>query len=323
MTTDFLPVEGYVMRTGKGFLALYGRDYDGPPLLGEQNPWRSVEAYNPKLKLCAFGEAGTLTAVYEFLQQVAGIRFYLPGELGTVVPPVSDLRVSTLNVVAAPRTNYRYPWFSMFEYSPESALWAKRIGFGGKAPVRITHNYRIFQRFRESHPEYFALAGGKRAFKSECVADGEGHLCLTNPEVIPQGAEIIIDHFRKHPLDEVYPLCPEDGLTRICECSQCASELRSNMPEEGKFSFHIWNFTAKVAAKVAKVFPDKYVGCIAYEKYRIPPKELGEMPNVAVMFCNARSSLANPQTMEKLHKEFDAWSQKVSRIYLWNWYLDH
>ena len=320
--TEFAP-EGYAMKTGNGYLALYGRDYDGPPIVGLRNPWRAIEVYSPELQLGAFGEAGTFTAASEFLQQVCGVRFYLPGELGTVVPPEGDVWVPELDIVSAPQVSYRYPWFSCFELSPESALWARRIGFGGKAPAMIIHSYSFFNRFQESHPEWFALADGHRAFTSECVADGQGHLCLTNPEVIQQWVEDIIAFFRANPEFDVYPLAPNDGLTRICECPTCQAELRPEMPSNGQFSYHIWNFTRKVASEVAKVYPDKFVGCLAYEKYRMPPEEIGELPNVAVMFCNHRSYLGNPQYRNRLHGEIEQWSQKVDRVYLWNWYLDH
>ena len=84
---DKLPSEGWAVRTTDDFLAIYGQDYAGPLLFGEINPWRHVEAYNAQLKLNAFGASGTLTAVYEFLHRVAGVRFYMPGPDGTVVPP--------------------------------------------------------------------------------------------------------------------------------------------------------------------------------------------------------------------------------------------
>ena len=318
-----LPDEGYSIQTGADFLAIYGQDYSGKPLLGPVNPWRSVEAYNPALKLGAFGAAGTLSGVYEFLQRVGKVRFYMPGEIGTVIVPVENLQVPELKLSGAPKVPYRYPWFSMFEKNPDSALWARRIGFGGTAPVMIMHSYHRFLRYRDTHPEYFALADGKRAFTSECVADGKGHLCLTNPAVIRRWADDIIAYFRANPEVDVYPLAPNDGLTRICECPDCRKELRPNAPAEGIFSYHIWNFTRKVAGLVGREFPKKYVGCLAYAKYRMPPEEIGTMPNVAVMFCNWRSTLANPETAEQLHAEIDAWSRKVDRIYLWSWYLDH
>ncbi len=323
ITASKLPSEGYLIKTGDNYLAILGRDYRGKPLLGPRNPWRGVEAYNPKLKLAAFGEAGTLTGVYEFLRQVGKIRFYLPGKLGTVITPVPDLTVPEMNLSGAPRAGYRYPWFSMFAHSPESALWARRIGFGGKTPVMIIHSYRRFQKYRNSHPEYFALADGKRAFDAECAADGQGHLCLTNPAVIKQWADDIIKYFEQNPQIDVYPLVPSDGLTRICECKNCQAELCPAAGPDGKFSYHIWNFTRKVAALVGKRFPNKYVGCLAYEHYRTPPPEIKHMPNVAVMVCNWRSQLANPKKSAKFHAEIAAWSAKADRIYLWSWYLDH
>ncbi|MFA6816044.1 MAG: DUF4838 domain-containing protein [Lentisphaeria bacterium] len=323
MNAEKLPSEGYQIQTGDDFLAIFGRDYKGKPLLGPINPWRAVEVYNAELKLCAFGEAGTLTGVYEFLRKVGNVRFYLPGDLGTVVTPVENLKVPKIDIVGHPKANYRYPWFSMLANNPDGALWARRVGFGGKAPIMIIHSYSRFQKYRESHPEYFAMADGKRAFGSECVADGHGHLCLTNPAVIEQWAKNIIEYFEKNPQIDVYPLAPNDGLTRICECENCQKELRPEAGDSGIFSYHIWNFTQKVAALVAKRFPNKYVGCLAYEKYRSPPKEIAYMPNVAIMFCNWRSKLVNPIEEAKLHHEIEMWSKKVDRVYLWSWYLDH
>ena len=323
ITADKLPSEGYQIQTGKGFLAIIGRDYKGGAVIGPRNPWNRNEVYNTTLKLGMFGEAGTLTGVYEFLRKVGNMRFYMPGELGTVVTPAPNLTVPKLALSGAPRVNYRYPWYSRFEYSPESALWAHRVGFGGKSPVVIMHSYCRFQKYRKSHPEYFAIIDGKRAFDKEGVIMGGGNLCLTNQDAVKQWSENIIDYFKTHPNMDVYPLVPNDGLIKICECPNCQAELRPDAGETGKYSYYIWNFTRKVAALVAKQFPHKYVGCLAYEAYRKPPVEIQTMPNVAVMFCNHRSLLANPDEKADLHKEIETWSKKVDRIYLWNWYLDH
>lgn len=320
VTTASLPPEGYAIKTGRDFLALYGNDYSGPPLVGKADP-RS--AYNPALNLTLFGAAGTLTGVYEFLQKVGGIRFYLPGELGTVVTPVKDLKVPELNLTGGPKVPLRWAFFSFLSIDNEGMLWAKRVGFGGKTPLWLGHSYHEFLTYKDTHPEYFALADGKRAFKDECVADGQGHLCLTNPEVIQRWADMICAYFKDNPGVEVYPLTPGDGLNRICECPNCQAELRPDAGETGKFAYHIWNFTAKVGALVGQRFPGKYVGCIAYEKYRTPPNELKRMPNVAVMFCNWRSMLANQQEAAKLHREIEEWATRVDRFYLWCWYLDH
>ncbi len=317
------PDEGYLIRTYRGNLVIMGDDYTGPLMAGGVNPFRITETYNPELNLSIFGTAGTMTGVYEFLHRVGNVRFYWPGESGIVLDPVPELRLTELDLTGAPKTGYRYPWYSFFEVDKEGILWARRIGIGAKAPVMIMHNYCDFLKYKDTHPEYFALADGKRAFGAECVADGLGHLCLTNPAVIRQWADDIIAYFEVNPTIEVYPLVPNDGLNRICECPDCQAEVRPDMGPAGKYSYHIWNFTAKVAALVAERFPDKYVGNIAYSNFRTPPEELGYLPNTVVMFCNYRSYLANPELSETLHAEIEAWSAKSDRIYMWTWYLDH
>jgi len=323
ITANNLPGEGYRIETGEGFLAIIGRDYKGGAIIGPYNPYNLNQIYNTKLKLGMFGEAGTLTGVYEFLRKVGKMRFYMPGELGTVIHSVPNLTVPKLAFTGAPKTNHRFAWYSRFEYSPESALWAHRVGFGGAPPVIMMNSYCQFQRYRKSHPEYFALIDGKRAFDKEGVITGGGNLCLTNPDVIKQWGENIIAYFETHPDVDLFPLVPNDGLIKICECPNCQAELRPNAANNGKHSYYIWNFTRKVAALVAKRFPHKYVGCFAYEGYQMPPPEIKRMPNVAVMYCNWRSMLADPKEKAKFHKEIERWSKKVDRVYLWTWYLDH
>jgi len=324
MTPDTLKTEGWAVKTGKDFLAFYGRDYNGPLLFGDRNPWRLVESYNDELKFNAFGESGTLTAVYEFLHRVAGCRFYMPGDIGTIVPKQATFAIPELNVESAPQVTWRWPWFCMLSVNKESALWSKRLGFGGKAPVQIIHSYYRFLKHKDEHPEYFALVDGdKRAFNNECTALSGGHLCLNHPGTIRQWADDIIEFYDANPEVEVYPLSPNDGLNRICECPDCQADLRPDMPEDGQLSYHIWNFSARVAKLVAEKYPDKYVGVLAYEKFRTPPREKIDMRNVAVMYCWERSQSSKPEMREKMHKEINEWGSRVDRVYLWSYYLNH
>lgn len=321
--TESLQDEGWAFKTTNDFLALYGQDYSGPLLLGPINPWRSIEAYNPELQLNAFGASGTLSAVYEFLHRKAGVRFYLPGPDGTVIPQIPNFQIPELDEKGAPKVPWRWAWMCMLSQNKDTSLWSKRIGIGGKAPIMIIHSYRNFLKYKDTHPEYFALADGKRSFGNECAVGGYGHLCLSNPDVVQQWADDICDYFTKNPSIDVYPLAPNDGLTRICECNECQKDLDPAIDGDEKHSLHIWKFTSKVAAKVAEKFPDKYVGCLAYEHYHTPPRTMGKMKNVAVMFCYNRSEASNPDYKKKYHSEIETWSERVDRIYLWSWYLNH
>ena len=318
-----LPSETWICRTSKDCLAIYGDDYNGALIEGVGRPWVLDGLFNRAMQVGVCGATGTLTGVYEFLHRVAGVRFYMPGPDGTVVPNLPDFKVPELNMTGAPAVGWRWPYICHLNRNADIMLWSKRMGFGGGKLVHIVHWYRSMLKYKETHPEWFALVNGKRDFSNLCAVGGGGHLCLTNPALIQQAADDICKWFDENPMVEVYPFAPQDGLHRICGCPKCQAELHSNYPKEEQFSYHIWNFTAKVAAKVAERHHDKYIGCLAYEQYRRPPRELGKMKNVAVMFTNKRSTLANPEVRRQLHDEIDAWSKRVDRFYLWSWYLDH
>ena len=318
-----LPSEGWAFQTTDDFLAIYGDDYNGAPIEGIGRPWVLDGLYNRHLKIGVCGPSGTLNGVYEFQHRVAGFRFYMPGPDGTVVPNVQEFKVPELKMTGAPTVHWRWPYICHLNRNDDVMLWSKRMGFGGGRLVHIVHWYRSMLKYKDTHPEFFALVDGKRDFTNLCAVGGGGHLCLTNPDLLEQAANDICKWFDNNPMVDVYPFAPQDGLHRICGCKNCQAELHADYPKEEQFSYHIWNFTAKLAAKVAEKHPNKYIGCLAYEQYRKPPRELGKLKNVAVMFCYKRSNTANPEFRKQIHDEIDVWSKRVDRFYLWSWYLDH
>ena len=118
-----------------------------------------------------------------FLEDVVGVRWFLPGPRGQFIPRSLDLSV--------PRQLDR-------SFVPAIAFSSGRFPFGSKGqwlenvtPAAIANNYRngiaatsgghtyyamVPEHHFDEHPEYFALIDGKR------TSDGH-HLCSTNPEV--------------------------------------------------------------------------------------------------------------------------------------------
>ncbi|MBO7621476.1 MAG: DUF4838 domain-containing protein [Victivallales bacterium] len=321
--TESLPSDGFRIKTAPKALYIAGKDSRNPPPIGPRNPWRRTELVNNELKLAALHDQGTLCGVYAFLEEFGGIRFYWPGEDGIVLQPVDELKLPEIDMTRSPRFSYRYPWFCLFEKDKDNALWFHRAGFGGHAPVVIIHSFNFVNQHQKEHPEFWALVNGKRAFTNECVADGHGHLCLNNPDLLKTWCDDIRKYFDANPEIEVYPIVPNDGLTRICECPQCQADLRPQAASNGVFSYHIWNFVNKVAREIRKTHPNRYIGCLAYEKYWQPPEEIDFEPNVAVMICHSRSSMTDEKASENFWKGVDAWSKKSGRLYFWDWYLNH
>ena len=64
--------------------------------------WKSNGGFN------RLARRGTLYSVTAFLQNICGIRWLWPGELGTLIPKNADLAIkSDLNITGAPRFSYR------------------------------------------------------------------------------------------------------------------------------------------------------------------------------------------------------------------------
>ena len=317
-----LKPDAFKIVSKNGNLYIFGRDYSGRPIFGIRNPWFQSEVYNSKLKIGAFGEAGTMYGVYYFLEKFAGVRWYMPGKLGTVITKKNEIEIPVLNITKSPDFEYRYPWLCDFEQAPEDAVWYRRTGFGGLYPAQIIDSFAFFLKYKKSHPEYFAQVGGKRDFGNICASRGGGHLCLTNPDVAKQWVKDICAYFKAHPEQKIFPLAPNDGLTRICGCRKCQAELNRKAPDIGTFSNHVWNFVNKVAIEVGKKYPDKLVGCIAYEHYLAPPSNIRELsPNVAVMFCKLRCNFIIPSYKLDMRKKINTWRKKCKNLYIWEYYL--
>jgi hypothetical protein len=303
-------------------LVIAGRDYRGSPVFGLRNPWQINEVYNSKMKIGAFGEAGTLNGVYHFLEQYCGVRWYMPGDLGTVIPRQLTIHVPSLDETIAPDYEYRYPWLCNFEDSPEDALWYRRLRFGAPCPVQIIHSFGSLEKYKDQHPEYFALIGGARDFGGRSCLGGGANICLSNPAVADQWVKEICQYFDQHPEQKYYPLAPEDGMVKVCECPQCQAQIVPSMGDTGKFSDYVWRFVNTVAKGVAAKHPDRYVGCLAYESYLEPPSRITKLePNVAIILCKARGAFTNSEYQKRIYSSVKQWTQRTHNIFFWEYYL--
>jgi hypothetical protein len=323
LSTADLKSDGFKITTGSNWLAIFGRDYAGPVIFGLRNPWRYMDTYNDKLKLGAFGECGTLYGVYRFLEDICGIRWYMPGELGTVVPKNKTISFSKISLVVSPDYEYRYAWICHFPEAKDDARWFRRVGFGAPYPAQIIDSFSFFtHKYKDKYPECFALIEGQRDFTNLSCVQQDGNLCLSNPKVAELWVKDICEYFEQNPAQRIFPLSPNDGMVKICECKECQKQLSLELGSTGKYSNYVWAFVNKVAAEVAKKYPDKFVGCIAYDTYCYPPSNIDKLhSNVAVMICKSRSGYMVPDNKKKMWETIRGWQSKTKNIYFWEYYL--
>ena len=143
---------------------------------------------------------GTLFGVYELLEQL-GVRWFMPGELGTVVPRTRDLSLYRQTTVQVPSFGSR--WHSGSRKASWLREWQTRVRMGGP---RFPSSHGIDlgpEGAFEAHPEYYALVNGVRTRRQ---------LCVSNPEVIRLAALQLKNGWNG--------MGPNDSQG-FCECPNC------------------------------------------------------------------------------------------------------
>ncbi|MDP6114804.1 MAG: DUF4838 domain-containing protein [Planctomycetota bacterium] len=331
-----LPRDGFRIKRTKDVIYIAGRDdpYADPKRLLT----RSIAHF----------EKATLFGVYDFLERFVGVRFYFPGDIGTVVPKTDTLRIPLVDISEAPDFFTRKISYSGIDWGGTSDKDASRVFSslgqmrwrGQTSYVPNCHSMArcgLSRRFADTNPEYFALLpNGKRdsdlslpghpgqhCFSSKGLEDEvykDGVAFLTGK---PASARNVITSrgiswwdasaFRPG----YFNIMPNDGYgpRNYCRCKGCWPYLGN-----GKASELIWGFVARVAKRLQQDGYPGYVTGMVYSGYRAVPEF--EIPdNVLVMVA-----LMGP--WKDKYPEFQAaddksaidWSKKIGKkIWMWNY----
>ena len=316
-----LSADGFIVKAVKDGLVLCGRDYSGKQMAGISHPFRLKQSYNAKLGINRYGETGTLYAVYSFLETFCGIRWFMPGDLGEVVPVSKNISVSDKTFYSkAPDFKYRFLWNCDFPSHPEGTIWYRRAGFGAAYPVNIQHSFKRLRKYRDTNPEYLALYQGKRDYDISC--QGDGNLCLSNPGLFKAFVKEARDFFDADPAQKMFPVMPNDSFDHLCECTGCQKQI-DHASERGRFSNYVWSFVNKVAAEVKKTHPDKIISCCAYGRYYLPPSNIKKLEdNVAVMICRKIMFYGTKSLWKTDDNVIASWRKIMApgRLYFWEYF---
>lgn len=334
INSDDLERDAFRMISGKDWLALIGNDLEFEPrepwarhnsqwasekqaewekLAG--HPWmnplgRSLyRDYNRQLDLWNLDHRGSLNAVYAFLREL-GVRWYMSGDLGEIVPEMTDIPLPTLDREVSPDWQVRSisrPLISANEL--EHALWYLRIGANEQYGI-LHHGLRYLTEHpeqRASHPEYFAMmANGQRDNFSKTA-----NACLSSEGFFDETvafARLMFDHYDI----PIISIMPHDGFNH-CQCERCRAQATIERGPSGISSDYVWNFVVRVANELAKTHPDRKVFCGAYSTYRLPPLKVDKLPdNILVQITNGRPIRElDDATHEEAQRLRDEWRAKT------------
>ena len=330
---DLKPQE-YLIRCNPGLIVLMGRDEDDRGKLDY-----SDAGTFPDL----FQEQGTCYAVYDFLERLCDVRWYLPTELGLVCPKAGTLSVNVANIRRSPYMKYRWVSYRPFpadlcgdtvegtEPSPalprrEQMIFRHRHRLGGEE-YRGNHSfYGYYDRFLSTHPDWFAQGYGGRP----------PQMCYTNPGFVKQVIQDARDYFDGKgaqpgavAMGDSFALVPMDGAG-WCKCADCQALLNRSAGRAIKkeqfsndsASEYVFSFVNAVAKEIKKSHPGKRLAALAYADYAYPPSTLKLEPNVSVQMClHARNvhDLSLQENDARLLAEWAAGSKERPK-YLWLYY---
>lgn len=267
---------------------------------------------------------GTLYGVYTFLEDELGCRWYTPDV--SQIPSMKKWGFKRLCHSESPAIQYRYSNYCSIAdadewcaHNKQNYQWnAKANAYGNLEAYWSCHTMGMFvpaEEFFASHPEYFAMKGGKR------IADGQ--LCLSNPEVMRICRERLLDVMDREPLYRIYSLSQNDNYG-FCECDEC-----KKIEEQygGHSGLIVW-FVNQVADEVRKVHPDKYVGTFAYQYGRKPPVGIVPRDNVVIRLCNIECCFAHPLDAgcpqnQSFMDDMEGWKKIAPHLFIWDYIVDY
>jgi hypothetical protein len=232
---------------------------------------------------------GTEYAVCDFLRSL-GVRWFMPGEFGEMVPTLRTIRVPEQEVRQKPDFVMRNWWLHTTPaLAPVEARWKVRnkmnpdqmFATPGDSSVRGVVAPKAMLKDK---PELFAL--NENGTRNEFLPN------LTNPEAVKVAADIIKESLRKNPAANSFGFAPDDGYPRdfnpeTVKLNQGFVELygRPNVPGEASTSLEWFTFVNRVASEVRKEFPDAYIATNGYANRDIAPQGIALDDHLVLMFA--------------------------------------
>lgn len=269
------------------------------------------------LILAGHEKRGCLYAVYSFLQDVVGVRWWTPAD--TFLPKKPTLTVpDELNVSYAPQMISR----EMYHRDAQPTVFSARMkgnGFltpeygGAVRIINFVHSFYKYlppEKYFADHPDWYSEIDGKRKHE-------HAQLCLTNEEMIQELIKNVLETLRKNPGAKMIDVSQNDWRG-FCTCEKCKAVDDAEESHAGTLVLML----NKVAEAVEKEFPDVLVESLAYQYTRKPPKTMKPRHNVLIRLCTIECSFIQPLDGEqnvKFAADIEGWSKLAKYLFIWDY----
>jgi hypothetical protein len=290
---------------------------------------------------------GTEYAVAAFLHR-QGVRWYMPGDFGDVVPRRPSLYVAETEVRGKPDFRLRNWWGTT---SPESNLaeyrWKLRNGLNPtgnliampgdssvrsvlppKDSIKLPKGWdKLKEADKAKLPDPYEIFG-----KHENGLVNEFMPNLSSPLSVKYAAEKVKEYFRKNPRASSYGIAPDDGLPRDFTPATVKANLgfpdlagRVGVPAEVSATEEWLRWIDAVQKEVRKEFPDRLITTNGYANRNTPPLGVKFDPDTPIMFAaiwaDTIHAFDNPRSWQSARhaQMLRRWCELSRNVYLYNY----
>ncbi len=306
-----------------------------------------IRATNGVIVLTGHERRGGLYAVYTFLEDVTGCRWwtehdcFIPDKPGLTIP-------SDLNISYAPKMISR----EMYHRNANEGVFSARLKgnghiseeYGGRIDIlSFVHSFYKYlppEKYFLEHPDWYSELDGVRKvgthdwanpgkqqkefldhLRPEQRSPKGTQLCLTNDEMRKELTRVVLEAIRKKPGTKIVDISQNDWHG-YCTCPKC----KAVDEHEGSQSGTLIHFLNKVAADIEKEFPDVLVETLAYQYTRKPPKYVKPRDNVLIRLCSIECSfvrpLEHPQNVA-FASDIEGWSKMAKHLFIWDYVTNY
>lgn len=276
----------------------------------------------------------TLYAVFQFLEDYVGCRWWTPTE--EMIPKKSNLKLQPTQFYYVPPFDYRSHFITNSTKDAKFATILKENGYNqplsGEWGSRIdivgwAHTFKQLipvSDYFKAHPEWFSDSSNedKPATKQSPIPNSSSYqLCLENKDLfqvfLKNTLKWIKDVKDKRPDVSIFSVSINDN-EKYCRCSDAINLIR----KEGSPSASLINFLNKLIIEIHKTYPDVKLQTLAYQKYITPPRTIKPHKDIIVMVAPINVVLSRglrDNVNTKILSDIQNWGSISNENFYWGY----
>ena len=267
---------------------------------------------------------GSLYAVYTFLEDNIGIRWWTPD--ASFVPAKPSLKVNVARKIHVPPFRCRETFYAkVINVNPVFATRMRLNGHHQPIPPEYGGHYTIPgfvhtfiqmlppDKYFADHPEWYSEIDGKRV--------ENGQLCLTNEDMRNELTRVALEWIKANPSAGIISVSQNDTFYP-CQCANCQAIVK----EEGAESGPLLRFVNLVAEDIERQYPEFLVDTLAYQYTRKAPAKVRPRDNVVVRLCSIEADFARPLTASTntaFMADLESWKRIAGKLYIWDYTVNY